>query len=257
MASYTIVQLSDLHLTSRETLSVGTRPRENLVNALELLKERRIRPDVYLLTGDLADEGELSCYEDLDSIMEATGLPVVYLPGNHDNRQNFRRGLLHQAPDDSPIDQVHWYNGLRIVSLDSTVPGSDWGMVGKESLDFLAEVLKSPAPDGTILALHHPPVDSLVEQLTEASLRNRNELADAISGSDVRLVACGHYHHEARGAIGKIPLWISPAVSFGTDTTSPVKFRPMLGSAISLIEIDGPGQTIRKIDVPASRASSH
>lgn len=127
MASHRIVQLSDLHLTFKEILSVGTRPRENLTNSLELLKKRGIRPDVYLMTGDLADEGDPLCYEDLASIMDESEAPVIYLPGNHDNRQNFRRVLLHQAPDDSPIDQVHWHNGLRIVSLDSVVPGSDWG----------------------------------------------------------------------------------------------------------------------------------
>ena len=254
MASHTIVQLSDPHLTSKGTLSVGTRPRENLIKGLELLKEKGIRPDIYLMTGDLADEGEAGCYEDLASIMDKTGVPVVYLPGNHDNRQDFRRILLHQAPDDSPIDQVHWHNGLRIVSLDSVVPGADWGMIGKESVGFLAEALASPASDGTIVALHHPPVDSLVEELTRTSLRNREALAEAIAGSDVRLVVCGHYHHEGGGTIGKVPVWVSPAVSFGTDTTSLVKFRPMLGSAISRIDIEGPRQTIEKIEVPASGA---
>lgn len=58
MASHLLVQISDVRLTASGSLSPGVRPRDNLLSGLRLLEASRIRPDVFLLTGDLADLGE-------------------------------------------------------------------------------------------------------------------------------------------------------------------------------------------------------
>jgi Icc protein len=164
MTDYQLIQISDIHLTSEGMLFPGARPRENLLAGLELLVEAGLAPDMVILTGDLANTGEAACYRDLADIMdEAIGVlggRVVYLPGNHDERSAFRRYLLGQAPDSSPINQVHWIDGLRVVSLDSVVVGEDFGELGDETLAFLRDAIATPAPGGTVLALHHPPIPS-------------------------------------------------------------------------------------------------
>ena len=48
--------------------------------------------------------------------------------------------------------------GLRIVALDTSVPGYHHGELSDEQLAWLADVLATPAPHGTLLALHHPPI---------------------------------------------------------------------------------------------------
>ena len=52
-----------------------------------ILEEADIRPDVFLLTGDLADTGDGARYDDLAAILadaaRRSGASVVYLPGNH------------------------------------------------------------------------------------------------------------------------------------------------------------------------------
>ena len=56
------------------------------------------------------------------------GASVIYLPGNHDDREAFRRHLLGDAGvPGTPLNQVHWRDGLRVVALDSTIPGEDGG----------------------------------------------------------------------------------------------------------------------------------
>ncbi len=55
VASYLVVQISDLHLTTSGSLPSGVWPRDNLLSGLRLLEEADIRPKVFLLTGDLAD----------------------------------------------------------------------------------------------------------------------------------------------------------------------------------------------------------
>ncbi len=254
MARYLLVQFSDVHLTTDGTLSPGVRPRDNLVAGLALLAEAGISPDVLVLTGDLADTGDPACYEDLAGILDAEAsardAAVVCLPGNHDARDAFRHHLLRQDGAAAPINQVHWCRGLRVVALDSTVPGEDFGALDDETLDFLRATLATPAPDGTVLALHHPPITTPIEPMARVRLRQPERLADAIAGSDVRLVLCGHNHHEALGTLGAVPVWVSPASAYRADVTSREVFRPLPGSAFSRIDLDEDGPLVTVISVP-------
>ena len=71
-----------------------------------------------------------------------------------------RRALRRDLPEGSAAtqDRVHDVAGLRIVSLDTSVPGYHHGELTDDQLAWLADVLATPAPHGTLLALHHPPI---------------------------------------------------------------------------------------------------
>jgi 3',5'-cyclic-AMP phosphodiesterase len=256
--SHVIIQLSDIHLSAQGTIAhgaPGVRPRDNLLRALSLLADTGIRPDIFLLTGDLADTGDPACYDDLAGVMtdaaaEMGGI-VVYVPGNHDDRATFRRHLLQEPPESSPINQLRWRNGLRIVALDSTVPGKGWGALDEATMGFLETSLASTAPAGTVLALHHPPVQSPIEEMARVSLQDPGRLANAIASSDVKIVLCGHYHHETVGMLGPIPVWVSPATAYRADVTSST-LRGLAGSAISRIDLAGIAPTVTVIHIPNS-----
>jgi 3',5'-cyclic AMP phosphodiesterase CpdA len=253
VGSHLLVQISDVHLTTDGSLPPGVRPRDNLIAGLRLLEEAGIRPDVFLLTGDLADDGDGDCYDDLAGILAGAAsqgdASVIYLPGNHDDRDMFRRRLLG-GDGAGPVNQTHWREGLRIVALDSTVPGEDGGALAEETLGYLRSELGSPAPDGTVVALHHPPLRSPIQPMSRMGLRDPERLRDAIAGSDVRLVLCGHNHHEALGTIGTVPVWVSPACAYRLDTASTQAFRGVPGSAFSRIDLSEDGPTVTVIPVP-------
>src|SRR5439155_243446 len=80
------------------------------------------------------------------------GAQVVWVMGNHDERGAYSQALFGEASD-APQDAVYDVNGLRIVSLDSTVPGYHHGELSAEQLAWLADVLADPAPHGPLLAL--------------------------------------------------------------------------------------------------------
>lgn len=246
--SYRLVQISDVHLTAAGTVGPGARPRDNLLRALDAVRAAGPEPDVFLLTGDLTDRGEGACYDDLAAIMKqaAGAADVVYLPGNHDDRATFRRHLLGSAGD-RPVNQVLWRGGLRIVTLDSVIPGQDGGELGGESLSFLRAVLAAPAPDGTVVALHHPPVPSPVRPMAAIALRNPLPLREAIAGSDVRLVVAGHFHHEAAGMLGAVPVWVGPATAYRLHTASTQVFHGVPGTAASCIELTPAGPLVSTI----------
>ena len=87
---------------------------------------------------------------------------MVWVAGNHDERPALRRTLLDLEPTEQPVTGVWDLDGLRLVALDSTVPGWHHGDLDAAQLAWLGEVLSTPAPLGTILALHHPPLPSHV-----------------------------------------------------------------------------------------------
>jgi 3',5'-cyclic-AMP phosphodiesterase len=266
MRSRLLVQISDVHLTVDGELMPGVRPRDNLLRGLSQLESAGLRPDVFLLSGDLADAGDGSCYDDLAAILgdaaRRSGASVVCLPGNHDDRLAFRRHLLGAADGDpagsgvcaagradDPVNQTVWRDGLRIIALDSTIPGEAGGALSERTLGYLRSELATPAPDGTIVALHHPPIPSPVEPMSRIALREPERLRDAIVEADVRIVLCGHYHHAALGMLGPTPVWVAPATAYRADTTSGQVFRKLPGSAFTRVDLSGASPLVSIIPV--------
>jgi 3',5'-cyclic AMP phosphodiesterase CpdA len=136
---------------------------------------------------------------------------------------------------------VHDIGGLRIVSLDTSVPGYHHGALTDEQLDWLTTVLAVPAADGTLLALHHPPLPSPVEIMAILELEEQQRLADVLHGTDVRAILGGHLHHAMSGTFAGIPVSVAAATCYTIDASGP--FDTLLG-------VDG-GQSINLVDVYA------
>ncbi len=254
MADHLLIQISDIHLTAEGTLLPGVRPRDNLRAGLDLLAEADLDPDLLILTGDLADSGDPACYRDLAEIMEeaasAVGADVAFLPGNHDVRSEFCRHLLGTRPTSEAVNQIRWCGGLRVLLVDSVVPGEEFGALTEETLSFVKDVLATPAPDGTVLALHHPPIPSPIEPMSRLRLRDPDGLGGVIAGSDVRLVICGHNHHDGLGTLASVPVWVSPAVAYRMDVLSPHRFHKVPGAAFSRVGLGDHGVTVNVIPIP-------
>jgi Icc protein len=116
---------------------------------------------------------------------------VIWAMGNHDDRSTFRSLLLGEDATDHPVDNVYDLDGLRVITLDSSVPGHHYGEISDRQLDWLRSELAVPAPDGTILALHHPPVPCIQDLAVLVELRDQSRLADVLRGSDVRAIHSG------------------------------------------------------------------
>ena len=121
----------------------------------------------------------------VEPVPDRLGVPVVYAAGNHDDREAFRAHLLDEAPSREPLDQVVRVGTLRIIVLDSTVPGQAHGSLRPGQLAWLRAELAEPVPAGTVLALHHPPLPSAAPLAASIPLLHREELGDAIAGPDV------------------------------------------------------------------------
>ncbi|MFF2676687.1 phosphodiesterase [Arthrobacter koreensis] len=237
-----ILHLSDTHLLAGpDPLYGAVDSRAKLIALFERLAEAERKPEAIVFTGDLTDKGEPEAYDELRSIVEPAaeqmGAKVIWVMGNHDKRQHFKERLLDEAPDMAPMDRVYEVNGLRIVTLDSTVPGYHHGELSDSQLSWLRSVLSTPAPEGTILALHHPPVPSVQDLTVLVELRHQRDLAAALEGSDVRAVIAGHLHYSTFTTFAGIPVSVASATCYTQDLATPGTRGQDAGQGFNMIHV--------------------
>ncbi|WP_394552361.1 phosphodiesterase [Agromyces sp. MMS24-JH15] len=225
-AQHVVAHVSDLHLRA------GGAPLGGIVDtvaalagAVRQLGRLGASLDAIVVTGDVADVGEADAYriarEHLAPVAAAAGAELVWTIGNHDERGPFRAVLLGGDPDDdTPVDHVAWSGGLRIVSLDTSVPGWHHGEASPASLDWLSEVLAERAPAGTLLTMHHAPIPSPVALMDLLELRAQDALADLLRGSDVRAILGGHLHYPTNGLFAGIPVTVAGALAYAIDVSA-------------------------------------
>ncbi|MDQ0851728.1 Icc protein [Arthrobacter sp. B3I9] len=217
-----LLHLSDSHLLGGPERLHGVVDSDALLQQLfDEVRASGARPEAVIFTGDLADRGEPEAYTKLRDIVEpacrAMGAKVIWAMGNHDNRANFRAGLLGEPADDAPVDRSYFINGLRIITLDTSVPGFHHGELSPAQLEWLATELETPAPDGTILALHHPPVPSVLDLAVLVELRGQAALAGVLRNSDVRTILGGHLHYSTTASFAGIPVSVASATCYTQD----------------------------------------
>ncbi|KQZ23644.1 hypothetical protein ASD43_04170 [Microbacterium sp. Root553] len=253
--SHTFVHISDTHLPGERSplYGSGADADANLASVLSRLVSSGLRPDALLFTGDLADRGDASSYRRLRAMVEpavaALGCEVVWAMGNHDERGAMRAelGLADEtpvsgtvgrssdtdasgdgsAPDaagagSDPVVEVRWFGEMRVIVLDSTVPGEHWGRVDEQQLSWLSAELSEPAPEGSLLMIHHPPLPTVLDLAVTVELREQAALAAVLEGSDVRGILSGHVHHPSFGTFAGIPVAAASSSAYGQDLAQPV-----------------------------------
>ncbi|BDV31132.1 phosphodiesterase [Microbacterium terricola] len=223
-----LVHLSDTHLRAAGSkLYDEIDAAERLGRVLASIEASGLRPHAVVVTGDLADYGEPAAYLQLRALVEPfaarLGTRVLWVMGNHDDRAAFRT-VLHgdEAASLAPVDRVDELDGLRLVTLDTTVPGHHHGELRDEQLRWLRDVLATPAPLGTILAMHHPPVPSVLPLAATVELRDQARLSGVLRGSDVRAIIAGHLHYSTFATFAGIPVSVASATCYTQDLTVPV-----------------------------------
>jgi 3',5'-cyclic-AMP phosphodiesterase len=225
LATHRVGHVSDSHFTSSGVLHGRVRVAATYSGALAALEGSGIPIDALVHTGDVADAGEADAYLAASTVTrettQRTGWPVVWAAGNHDVRAAMATGLLGEPATDAPLDRVTEVRGLRVVALDTSIPGHVEGGVDEEQADWLRSVLAEPAEHGTVLALHHPPVPVEVTAMARLHLTGQDRLEAALQGSDVRAILGGHLHYATSAVFAGIPVHVAPATAYTIRLTRP------------------------------------
>lgn len=263
---HTIAHISDTHFLANDRPLSGTiRTHANLVHALDQLERSGTRPGAIVFTGDLADLGESDAYTRLRQTVEPVaarlGAQIIWVMGNHDERQRYAADLFDLPEENpggisggvAPQDRVYDCAGLRIIALDSTVPGYHHGDLTQAQLDWLENELAVPAPHGTLIALHHPPIPTTIELMAILELRGQAQFADVIRGTDVRAILAGHLHYSTHGTCAGIPVSVAAATCYTMDIGAPLHSLSGIDGAQSFNLVSVYDDQIVHSTVPISR----
>ncbi|MBC7304597.1 MAG: phosphodiesterase [Nocardia sp.] len=200
-------QLSDTHF------DLSARNAERVEAVMGYLADLPRRPDVILVTGDITDSGTVEQYAQARAALQAD-IPLYLLPGNHDDRTNFRTALLGEPASTAPINRVHRVGALTVIMLDSSIPGEPAGLLGEDTFDWLRATL-AETPDGPILvALHHPPKRVYSPVVDVIALADPGRLAAVVAG-DPRIVGIvtGHAHSPIATVFAGKPMISCPSTA--------------------------------------------
>jgi 3',5'-cyclic AMP phosphodiesterase CpdA len=212
-----VVQLSDPHIGA--TWADGD-PVSGLRTAVASIQRMRPAPDALVITGDLADTLADSEYAHVLASLEGIDAPLHALPGNHDDRDRLRRHFGIAGEPGTPVQYAVHVGALRILMLDSTIPGADPGELDSGRLAWLDDALSADARTPTLLAMHHPPLVTHVPALDALSLaaRDRAALADVVRGyPNVMLIIAGHVHRAISGELAGRRVLSAPSTYIGFE----------------------------------------
>ena len=189
-----IAHISDSHLARQGTTFAGE---AELARSVDHLLRLPARPDVVLLTGDLTDNGHPAEYARVRELLAPLPMPVYAVPGNHDNREAFLEAF--GTPGEHPLAGFSQYvveaDPLRLIALDTVIPGSGAGELDAERLEWLEARLAEAPGRPTLLFMHHPPFELGLLVSDSLALQHQDAFAALVARHpQVEAVVAGHVH---------------------------------------------------------------
>ena len=197
-----IGHITDFHIAEPgDPFDVRYAPARYLERAVAHILALAKQPDVILATGDLTQTATPEAYQRLRELLAPLEVPVYVLPGNHDDRDNFRAAFHDHVylPKEGFIQYVIEDYPVRLVALDTVIEGEVGGELCAERLAWLDARLAEAPEHPTLILMHHPPFLSGIAGMDE----NRDGMgligADAFGAiiarhPQVERIVCGHLH---------------------------------------------------------------
>jgi predicted MPP superfamily phosphohydrolase len=183
---------------------------EYLDDVLQKAKQEHV--ELLLLTGDIVNFPSAASVEYVCDRLKKTGIPWLYIAGNHDWHYEglegslellrttwIEKSLLPLYQGRNPLFYSEAINGINFVGIDDST-----GKVSQEQIEFLEEQLKRKEP---IILLSHIPYDIggegkpiTMAGFVQTLLANRNKIVGIFTG---------HNHHAAFSFTGSMCQYVS------------------------------------------------
>ena len=231
----TFVQITDHHVREGEgVLTAGYSTSHALRTVLQHMADHvGDRLDFVVSTGDLVETPSDAAYQHFRQIVQArdadgqplghqavtigerAGVPMYFVPGNHDDRDRFFRWLVPGTAPRPLFNFAFEHGGVQFIALD-------WGPRSKahghpETFEFLREALARGQP--AVLLMHYHVDPTQIAWLDGLIAENVGELWPLLRGRPVLGIFCGHAHCTYETTVGGIPI-------FGLRSTAP-QFAPL------------------------------
>jgi hypothetical protein len=161
--SLTFVQVSDSHIGFNKPPNADARA--TFREAIAKVKALSVQPDFIIHTGDVSQLSRDDEFDDADQMLKETGLPVFFIPGEHDMLdENPGTGFFNRF---GQKDGRRWYSfdhaGVHFVALVNVADLKPGGMgnLGPEQLKWLKADLAGRSSSTPIVVFAHIPLWTL------------------------------------------------------------------------------------------------
>ena len=238
-----IAQLSDPHISQvggDSDRKYATA--DNLQRAIAHLTRLPAPPDVVLITGDCADGGGAAEYERFRDLLRPLTMPVFVVPGNHDDRGHLREMFGPQGAASLPgfVQYVVDEWPVRLIALDTNVPGQGVGQLCAERLGWLEQRLAEAPGRPTMIFLHHPPFQTGLPLLDELGLAGADELGAIVARyPNVERIVAGHVHATMQRRFHGTLAMTCPSTAFQLvfDLRQPQRFSVVMEPLACLLHV--------------------
>lgn len=218
-----IIHMSDLHLTSDKHPIWGVDTYKQFVKALNSIGSIH-DVDCIVVSGDIADDGNLLTYQYADELLNSFSIPVLWCPGNHDNIDTF---FAFAKSSKSIIENPVTINGIQLIPLNTVAPDENCpnlncsrGVLFENDFQYLSNNI-SGQDNPSILVMHHPSIEP-GGWMNNKILKNRELFNDTIQHyRNIFLILYGHIHyHMIHKQYGKTFV-SAPSVGFAFNKDFP------------------------------------
>ena len=186
-----VVQISDLHLSADESVRrYDVSPWDRLKHVLDSLKQEDEKPELMIVSGDVAHDHSEATYHKLLALLEPMNIDYQVLPGNHDSPELIV-SLFGTRGGPFCREITNWL----LVGCNSHLPGSIGGAIEEDERAWLLSQLGQSDCPNKVLFLHHPPVSVGNIFFDAVGLQEGAGFCSELEKIDgLKLVCFGHIH---------------------------------------------------------------
>lgn len=214
-----IVQVTDSHVEPPGVIAHGRfDARDMFARTLRQIAAMTPGPDLILHTGDVTHHGNVTVNRDVRALLESTGIPFCVIPGNHDEIEPLREAYADLAWMPKESRYLHFAIEtlpVRIICLDTKIPGEVAGTLCDERLAWLESALMAGGSRPTMIAMHHPAFRIGRPFSDRRPFRNADRFAALMARyPNVSLIVAGHVHCALQARIGNAVAIAAPGTTY-------------------------------------------
>lgn len=206
-----LLQISDTHLhAAADSRMRGVTTYATLLSVLEhVRRDPRWPVHAILATGDIVQDESRAGYERFRATVEPLGVPVLSIPGNHDDPKLMDEVLTGgRFQVGGELREGSW----SVVMLSTFLAGEDAGGLGPVRLQGLRKSLAANSRQHVLVAMHHHPLPMGSTWLDGVALRDSKAFWEIIdSFPNVRVVLSGHVHQASDQQRGSVRFLSTPS----------------------------------------------
>lgn len=227
------IHVSDLHLVPKGDKLWGLDPFARLEACLADIVKLHGDAAFVVISGDLAEKGEVLAYRQLKARLADFPLPTHVMLGNHDDRGHFL-SVFTDGPQDANgfVQSAATHDGARFLFLDTLKgPPSSAGLYCDQRKAWLAAELAAAAKLPVYIFMHHPPFAIAHDLMDLIMLDDAENFLALLHGHTVQHIFFGHAHRPISGQFRGMSFSAPPSL---------VHQLPLVSDSVATIYSDEP-----------------